>query len=62
MILRLVDSGCRTVAFDLVGTGRSDKPTSWDNCSYEGHAGWSNEIVQTIDLRDITLFGQDWVD
>jgi haloalkane dehalogenase len=60
MIPLLVDAGCRTVAFDLVGFGRSDKPTSGDDYSYEGHVGWFDEIVRAIGLRDITLFCQDW--
>jgi haloalkane dehalogenase len=60
MIPLLVDAGCRTVAFDLVGFGRSDKPTAQDDYSYEGHVGWFDEAVRGIGLRDITLFGQDW--
>ncbi len=60
MIPGLVDAGCRTLALDLVGFGRSDKPTSRDAYSYRAHVGWFNDVVEALDLRDITLFCQDW--
>ncbi len=60
MIPRLVDAGCRIVAPDLVGFGRSDKPMSRDAYSYRTHVAWFTEFVANLDLRDITLFCQDW--
>jgi haloalkane dehalogenase len=60
MIPRLVDAGCRVVAPDLIGFGRSDKPTSRDSYSYRAHVEWFTEFVENLDLREITLFCQDW--
>ena len=57
MIPLLAEAGCRTVALDLVGLGRSDKLTAQGDSSYERHVGWFNETVRGIGLRDITLFG-----
>ena len=60
MIPVLVDEGLRAVAPDLVGFGRSDKPTSRDDYSYASHVRWLNETIDAIGLRDITLMCQDW--
>jgi haloalkane dehalogenase len=57
----LEDAGIRTVAVDLVGFGRSDKPTQTSHHSYERHVEWVRELVlDHLDLRDVTLVGQDW--
>lgn len=60
MIPVLVDGGLRAVAPDLVGFGRSDKPTPRTEYTYEGHVGWMKDVLETLDLRDVTFFGQDW--
>ena len=60
MIPLLVAQGFRAVAIDLIGFGRSDKPTSREAYSYRGHLQWLDEIIRAIGLRDITLFCQDW--
>jgi haloalkane dehalogenase len=61
MIPGLVAAGHRCVAPDLVGFGRSDKPGDQDDYSYQGHVDWMREaLFDRLDLRDITLFGQDW--
>ncbi len=61
MIPPLVAAGCRVIAPDLVGFGRSDKPASRDDHSYAAHVGWVRELVlDHLGLRDITLFCQDW--
>lgn len=57
----LVDSGVRCIAPDLVGFGRSDKPRSVEDHSYARHVEWLRElVVDRLDLRDMTLVGQDW--
>ena len=57
----LVGAGLRCVAVDLVGFGRSDKPTERSDHSFAGHVEWVRELVlDALDLRDITLVGQDW--
>jgi haloalkane dehalogenase len=61
MIPVLVAAGHRCVAPDLVGFGRSDKPTEQDDYTYARHVAWMSALVfDTLDLCDITFFGQDW--
>jgi haloalkane dehalogenase len=61
MIPVLTGAGLRVVAPDLVGFGRSDKPARQDDYSYARHAEWLREaLFDRLDLRGITLVGQDW--
>ncbi len=61
MIDVLAAGGCRVVAPDLIGFGRSDKPTEITDHSYARHVGWVRSLlVDVLDLREVTLFGQDW--
>jgi haloalkane dehalogenase len=61
MIPVLVAAGHRVVAPDLVGFGRSDKPTERADYTYARHVAWMRELLfDQLDLRDITFFGQDW--
>lgn len=61
MIPVLVAAGLRAVAPDLVGFGRSDKPTVRTDYTYARHVQWlSSHLFDLLDLRDITLVGQDW--
>ena len=61
MIPVLVQRGHRVVAPDLVGFGRSDKPTSTSDYTYARHVAWMEDLlVRQLDLRDVTFFGQDW--
>jgi len=61
MVPILVNAGHRVVVPDLVGFGRSDKPTRQTDYSYARHVAWLSELVfDHLDLRDATFFGQDW--
>jgi haloalkane dehalogenase len=60
MIPVLVAAGHRVVAPDLVGFGRSDKPTLITDYSYARHVAWLHAFVGALDLREITLICQDW--
>ena len=61
MIPRLVDAGLRVIAPDLVGFGKSDKPTEQSDYTYARHVAWMQAaIVDHLDLRGTTFFGQDW--
>jgi len=61
MIPVLVSAGYRCVAPDLVGFGRSDKPASRNDYTYARHVAWMKAaLVEQLDLRGVTLFGQDW--
>ncbi|MFZ5668336.1 MAG: haloalkane dehalogenase [Pseudomonadota bacterium] len=50
----------RVVAPDLVGFGRSDKPADAADYSFERHVAWMSAWLRAMDLKDITLFCQDW--
>lgn len=56
----LVAAGHRVIAPDLIGFGKSDKPASRDDYTYERHVGWMSDWLTALDLKGITLFCQDW--
>lgn len=57
----LVAAGHRVVAPDLVGMGRSDKPTERSDHTYARQVEWMRQaLFDRLDLWDITFFGQDW--
>ncbi|MCP5092579.1 MAG: haloalkane dehalogenase [Gammaproteobacteria bacterium] len=60
MIPPLADAGFRVVAPDLIGFGKSDKPSRKSDYSYAGHVAWMRQFIEALDLKDITLFCQDW--
>jgi haloalkane dehalogenase len=61
MIPVLTDAGFRCIAPDLIGFGRSDKPTSRDDLSYAGHVAWVRHLlIDHLQINNATLFGQDW--
>lgn len=60
MIAGLVGKGHRVVAPDLIGFGKSDKPTEQSDYTYERHVAWMSDWLVKNDLKDITLFCQDW--
>ena len=61
MIPVLTAAGLRAVAPDLVGFGRSDKPSERTDYTYERHVEWLRSLVfGSLDLQRITLVGQDW--
>ena len=60
MVPVFADAGLRAVAPDLVGFGKSDKPTRIEDYSYQRHMGWLQEWLEAVDLRRITLVCQDW--
>jgi haloalkane dehalogenase len=57
----LAEAGLRSVAPDLVGFGRSDKPALTSDHSYARHVEWIRALAfDALDLRSVTLVGQDW--
>ena len=57
-------AGYRTIAIDLMGMGRSDKPTDSLDYSYDRHVGWATQLFTKIDsalnLNEVTIFGHDY--
>jgi haloalkane dehalogenase len=61
MIPGLVAAGRRVIAPDLIGFGRSDKPSDREEYTYARHVEWVRELLfDRLDLHDVTFFGQDW--
>jgi haloalkane dehalogenase len=61
MIPPLTAAGHRCVAPDLVGFGRSDKPSPRSEYTYQRHVDWLAETVfDRLDLSGLTLVCQDW--
>ena len=60
MIPVLAGSGFRVLVPDLVGFGRSDKPAKKTDYSYAKHVNWITDWMCTLQLKDVTLLGQDW--
>jgi haloalkane dehalogenase len=60
MIPPLVAAGLRCVAPDFFGFGRSDKPASRDDYTYQFHVDALASFIEQLDLRNITMFCQDW--
>ncbi|MGE5131617.1 MAG: haloalkane dehalogenase [Gemmatimonadota bacterium] len=57
----LAAAGLRAIAPDLAGFGRSDKPAEIGDHSYARHVEWMRELAfEVLDLRGLTLVGQDW--
>jgi haloalkane dehalogenase len=57
----LAQAGLRVVAPDLVGFGRSDKPARQEDHTYARHVAWLRAaLFDRLDLRGVTLVGQDW--
>ncbi len=60
VIPALAGAGCRVLAPDLVGFGRSDKPTRQEDYSYARHVAWMQAWLDATGVGDVVFFGQDW--
>lgn len=57
----LADAGFRAIAADLIGFGRSDKPAEIGDHTFARHVEWVGTFAfDRLDLRGLTLVGQDW--
>lgn len=56
----LAEAGHRVIAPDMVGYGKSDKPTERTDYTVQQHLEWMTDFVRALDLREITVVGQDW--
>ncbi|HEV3280043.1 MAG TPA: haloalkane dehalogenase [Acidimicrobiales bacterium] len=61
MIPVLSEAGLRSIAPDLVGFGRSDKPTPRSEYTFARHVEWMRSLLfDSLELSEATLVGQDW--
>ena len=64
-VIRLFNNaGYRTIAIDLMGTGRSDKPVDFDYYTYDKHVSWVAQLFEQLDselqLNQVSIFGHDY--
>lgn len=60
MIPPVASAGFRVLAPDLIGFGKSDKPTAKSDYTYARHVAWMREWFEALDLSDVILACQDW--
>ena len=60
MISGLARRGHRVVALDLMGLGRSDKPTDRRDYTLAAHVDWMSQWLEGENLRELSLYCQDW--
>ena len=53
-------TGCRVVAPDLFGFGRSDKPVDDTAYSFDFHRDSLLRLIERLDLKNVALVCQDW--
>lgn len=56
----ITQAGLRAVAPDLIGFGRSDKPTDVSDFTFDGHVAWLRGFVEGLGISRATVVGQDW--
>jgi len=60
MIPVFTGAGCRVVAPDFFGFGRSDKPVRDEVYTFDFHRDTVMRVIERLDLQRITLVCQDW--
>jgi haloalkane dehalogenase len=60
MIPILAEADYRVIAADHIGMGRSDKPIDLSFHTYEKHIMRLKKFISALNLKNITLFCQDW--
>lgn len=60
MIPVFTGAGGRVIAPDLLGFGKSDKPTDESVYTFNFHRNLLVALIERLDLRNITLVCQDW--
>ena len=60
MVPPCVAAGHRVLVPDLIGFGKSDKPTQRADYSYDRHLGWVRRFLDALDAGPMTLVCQDW--
>ncbi len=60
VIETLAAAGHWVLAPDLIGFGRSDKPTDRLDYTFQRHVDWMARFVSALDLHRVSLVVQDW--
>ncbi len=60
MIPVFAQKNFRVLAPDLIGFGRSDKPTNPEDYTYQSHLDWLMQWFDQQNLHNVVLFCQDW--
>ena len=60
MIPVFLEAGCRVVAPDFFGFGRSDKPAKDEDYTFHFHRNSLKAFIEYMDLKDVCLVCQDW--
>lgn len=60
MIPQLLEAGFRCLAPDLIGFGKSDKPSDIAFYSYDRHISWLKQWRDAVVPQPAALFCQDW--
>jgi haloalkane dehalogenase len=60
MIPIVTKAGFRVIAPDLVGFGKSDKPSERSDYTYERHVSWMQAWLDRVGINKINLVCQDW--
>ena len=61
VIPQLVGAGYRVIAPDLVGFGKSDKPSQISDYTYSRQEEWlQSAMFDIVKLQNATLYAQDW--
>ena len=60
MIPVLAAAGCRVIAPDFIGFGKSDKPVQLADYRFLQHVAWTEEFIDVLGLDGITAVVQDW--
>jgi haloalkane dehalogenase len=60
MVGPLAAGGCRVIAPDFIGFGRSDKYTSMSAYTHALHTSTLRQLITQLDLQNVTLVVQDW--
>lgn len=60
MIPIVTAAGFRVIVPDLIGFGKSDKPSKRTDYTYQRHVDWVRSLLRQLGLKDMTLVCQDW--
>ncbi len=60
VMVPLLDAGYRCVAPDMIGFGRSDKPTAIEDYTFDRHTAAITRVIEHLDLDEINFVLHDW--